>query len=246
MRRPGVFLRLSLAEVACARKVKKTMSNSTMEERLARLEGRLARSQRRSRMMIAVSLAAVVGVVALLAPQPARTQGQPGLPALEARVATLETTLAVQCQEIADLQTALAVEAAAQAAADSALVGDVSDLQGKLVFVDVDGTDMFITGANLHIRNGTTHTFIANGVGNLIVGYNEDRPFGPNVRTGSHNVVVGAWNNFSSYGGLVVGSFNTISGSFASVSGGHNNVASGVSASVSGGRVNHASALMPA
>lgn len=196
--------------------------------------------------MIAVSLAAVVGVVALLAPQPARTQGQPGLPALEARVATLETTLAVQCQEIADLQTALAVEAAAQAAADSALVGDVSDLQGKLVFVDVDGTDMFITGANLHIRNGTTHTFIANGVGNLIVGYNEDRPFGPNVRTGSHNVVVGAWNNFSSYGGLVVGSFNTISGSFASVSGGHNNVASGVSASVSGGRVNHASALMPA
>ena len=40
------------------------------------------------------------------------------------------------------------------------------------------------------------------------------------IRTGSHNVVVGQSHNFSRFGGLVVGRFNTISGEFASVSGG--------------------------
>ena len=64
-----------------------------------------------------------------------------------------------------------------------------------------------------------------NGLGNLIVGYNELRDecsSDPcmNIRTGSHNVVVGQRHNFSRFGGLVVGDFNTISGDFAVVSGG--------------------------
>jgi hypothetical protein len=52
------------------------------------------------------------------------------------------------------------------------------------------------------------------------VGYNETRGDGTHTRTGSHNVVVGQQHNFSSFGGLVVGAFNTISGAFAAVSGG--------------------------
>jgi hypothetical protein len=73
-----------------------------------------------------------------------------------------------------------------------------------------------------------------NGRGNLIVGYNEERGGGQDIRTGSHKVVLGRQNSFSSFEGLVVGTFNEISGVFASVYGGLSNTASGDTASVSG------------
>ncbi len=92
-----------------------------------------------------------------------------------------------------------------------------------------------------------------NGLGNLIVGYNEERVLRPgcvqnparfhcqDLRTGSHNIVDGALNNYTSFGGLVVGNLNTISGPYSSVSGGRNNRASGLSSSVSGGTSHTAS-----
>ena len=49
-----------------------------------------------------------------------------------------------------------------------------------------------------------------NGVGNLIVGYQEFRGRSDD-RTGSHNIVGGFRQNYSSFGGLVVGRKNTIS-----------------------------------
>lgn len=64
---------------------------------------------------------------------------------------------------------------------------------------------------------------------------------GGDDRSGSHNGVMGSQNNYSSYGGLVVGYFNTATGQFASVSGGSYNTASGLGASVSGGEYNTAS-----
>jgi hypothetical protein len=97
-----------------------------------------------------------------------------------------------------------------------------------------------ITGANLRLVNGLRATATTNGLGNLLVGYNEPRQ-GGNVETGSHNVVVGPGHNFSSFGGLVVGRQNEISGAFAAVSGGFDNTASGASAAVSGGIFNRAS-----
>jgi hypothetical protein len=96
-----------------------------------------------------------------------------------------------------------------------------------------------ITGANLRLVNGLRATATANGLGNLLVGYNEPRQ-GGNVETGSHNVVVGQGHNFSSFGGLVVGRQNEISGAFAAISGGFDNTASGASAAVSGGIFNRA------
>jgi hypothetical protein len=113
--------------------------------------------------------------------------------------------------------------------------------------------EMRITGANLRLVNGLGGTDCTddqsnpipdcpNGLGNLIVGYNEPRaPFFPDVGTGSHNVVVGQHHNFSRFGGIVVGDFNTISGDFSSVSGGELNTASGFGAAVSGGQSNIAS-----
>jgi hypothetical protein len=108
---------------------------------------------------------------------------------------------------------------------------------------DDAANEVVITGANLRIVNGLGATDTTNGLGNLIVGYNELRndPNRPDNRTGSHNVVVGKRLNFSSFGGLVVGLDNEISGQFASVSGGTRNIASGDFSSVSGGQFNTAS-----
>jgi hypothetical protein len=124
----------------------------------------------------------------------------------------------------------------------------VRALERKLQHLTMEvGADNFlpelvITGANLRIVNGLGATDTVNGLGNLIVGYNELRGSGSiDDRTGSHNMVGGILNNFSSFGGLVVGAGNEISGMFASVSGGALNTASGLWSSVSGGSENTAS-----
>jgi hypothetical protein len=122
----------------------------------------------------------------------------------------------------------------------------MATLEDKLAAMafDAASNEVVITGANLRIVNGLGNTETTNGLGNLIVGYNEVRPPESgllNNRTGSHNVVIGEWNNFSSFGGLVVGFYNEINGTFASVSGGQQNTASGRFASVSGGLFNRAS-----
>jgi len=124
----------------------------------------------------------------------------------------------------------------------------VAVLESLLKHFSRKGNEVTIKGANLHIVNGLGSTDCTddagdpipdcpNGLGNLIVGYNELRPEDQgfeNIRTGSHNVVVGQEHNFSRFGGLVVGRLHTISGDFASVSG-FNNTASGEFAAVSGG-----------
>jgi hypothetical protein len=118
-------------------------------------------------------------------------------------------------------------------------------MEHKLRTMEFDevANEVVITGANLRIINGLGRTDTTNGLGNLIVGYNEPRtdPYFPDVRTGSHNMIVGRQNNFSRFGGIVVGYLNEISGPWASVSGGAGNTASGELASVSGGYNNTAS-----
>jgi hypothetical protein len=122
----------------------------------------------------------------------------------------------------------------------------VAAIENLLKHFSREGGEVFITGANLHIVNGLGRTDCGpeedslpncpNGLGNLIVGYNESRGGGnDDIRTGSHNVIVGRQHNFSRFGGLVVGDFNAISGDFASVRGGRFNTASGAHSSVSGG-----------
>ena len=138
----------------------------------------------------------------------------------------------------------------------------VAELEDKLQFVTISEDEMVITRANLRIVNGLGKTDCGfgeeaipncpNGLGNLIVGYNEERESDSlgnpvtNTRTGSHNVVVGANHNFSRFGGIVVGNSNEISGDFASVSGGFSNTASGYAAAVNGGQSNRASGFLSA
>jgi hypothetical protein len=109
------------------------------------------------------------------------------------------------------------------------IADQLAALRGLLTVVrfDAAANEVVITGANLRIVNGLGSTTTTNGLGNLIVG-NEPvsfRPVGP--RTGSHNGVVGQGNDFSSFGGLMVGFDNEISRGLAAVSGGRNRTALG-------------------
>ena len=120
------------------------------------------------------------------------------------------------------------------------LLPRVAALEAKTSAITRQGSDLFLTGVNVHIHHGSGATEGGTGRGNLIVGYNELR--GPNdVRTGAHNLVVGPGNNFASSGCAVFGYYNNRAlGRSASVSGGRDNVASGPHASVAGGRDNSA------
>jgi hypothetical protein len=95
------------------------------------------------------------------------------------------------------------------------------------------------SGVNVQIVNGEGSTGTTNGAGNLVIGY--DANSGGHEQTGSHNLVLGKEQTFTSFGGIVAGAFNTISGEFASVTGGEENSATAFMSSVSGGAENGAS-----
>jgi hypothetical protein len=102
-----------------------------------------------------------------------------------------------------------------------------------------------ISGLNVQIVNGTEKTIgehgAGNGLGNLIVGYNEPgNPLGDD-RTGSHNIVVGSRNSFRGSGSLVAGEANFAGATFCAVLGGNENIATGSWSSVVGGQKNEAS-----
>jgi hypothetical protein len=152
---------------------------------------------------------------------------------------------------LATLMVALFASPATRATAQLGVDPTIQFLLNKTQFITVAGGEMYIRGTNLHIENGLGATngdpadpsnpnaAVTNGLGNLIVGYNGSRAYaygnGPDVRTGSHNIVVGDQLNYSTYGGLLAGSLNTTSAAYACVTGGLHNIASGQYASVSGG-----------
>jgi len=98
------------------------------------------------------------------------------------------------------------------------------------------GPHIIFTGANVHVRNGANATDTKNSVGNLVLGYNEAAQ--GVVRDGSHNLVGGKGNSFGSFGGLVFGTDNHISGQFSTVLGGGQNKATQPYSTVIGGQQN--------
>ena len=109
--------------------------------------------------------------------------------------------------------------------------GGVDGLENYLS-VDESTNTVLISGANLKVVSGEGSTDATiNGTGNIIIGYDEDSN---NDKSGSHNLVVGTDHTYSSYGGIVVGYNNSITGQYSSVSGGTGNTASGFYTSVSG------------
>ena len=97
------------------------------------------------------------------------------------------------------------------------------------------------SGVNVQIVNGEGRTASTNGAGNLVIGYDENA--GAHEQTGSHDLVLGEEQAFTSYGGVLDGYRNAITSPFASVTGGEHNTASGKSSAVSGGTFGTAGAL---
>lgn len=115
------------------------------------------------------------------------------------------------------------------------------------------GPHVILTGVNLHIRNGQpvqydhtptfpTASYGANGLGNLVVGYNDDEaiPSIRDTRTGSHNLIIGDLHMFEASGGFLAGWNNYIGANATAVSGGYSNGTGDFAASVSGGFANWA------
>ncbi len=140
------------------------------------------------------------------------------------------------------------------------LQAEIDQLKALLAGVTRTGDNLNFDGMNVRIRNGLGATngnpdqtdltdptdTVVNGLGNLIVGYDEPAyDIHGNIsniqeKTGSHNIVVGPGHNYSSFGGLVSGFSNRISGPYTSVNGGFINWAKGIFSSIGGGRENFA------
>jgi hypothetical protein len=115
---------------------------------------------------------------------------------------------------------------------------------------------LVIEGLNVQIVNGLGATngnrldpysvdpddVQTNGLGNLILGYNEPGYSTP-ARTGSHGLVLGTAGSYSSFGGIVSGSSNAVSAPHACAVGGSQSKARGTGAVALGGGVNDASGV---
>lgn len=107
-----------------------------------------------------------------------------------------------------------------------------------------------ISGVNVQIVNGLGATngyplapssfdgnlTQVNGLGNLILGYNETDA--GSVRTGSHNLIVGRNNDYTSFASLVAGTDNDLLAPASSIAGGFHNVTSAVHSAILGGEDN--------
>jgi hypothetical protein len=110
-----------------------------------------------------------------------------------------------------------------------------------------------VSGVNVQLVNGEGKTETTNGAGNLILGYDEF----PRTQTGSHSLILGGDQEYTSFGSIVTGIVNTATGPYSvvfgagnsataevsSVTGGASNQASAGGASVSGGEGNSASTI---
>jgi hypothetical protein len=102
------------------------------------------------------------------------------------------------------------------------------------------GPTLQFSGVNVQIVSGSGSTSGAiNGEGNLVIGYDENP--GSHAQTGSHDLILGEEQTFTSFAGILAGRASTISGPFASVTGGFENVASGEGSWAGGGQRNRAS-----
>jgi len=143
----------------------------------------------------------------------------------------------------ADLR--VGAEAARAIAVEAALQTSIDALQTLTAPMTLTGTDLTFTGVNVHIVSGSGKTDdnvgsggTLTGLGNMIIGYPGDDSIYP--RTGSHNLMLGDHNGYTSYGGLVAGQGNRILGPYCTITGGTGNTAQNYWSSVNGGFSNAA------
>ena len=174
------------------------------------------------------------------------------------------TTLRSILQRISALETAQKTTTTAIAS----LTGNVTTLNTKTKYlttgIDRNGYPAsYFTACNVYIQDGLGSTSgipndpldfglsepHTNGLGNLIIGYNEPSSFvtqnGGNLvedqYTGSHNLVLGGGNQYSSFGAIVGGAVNYSDAPYGSILNGNLNECSGPVSTVVGGNANLAS-----
>ena len=127
-------------------------------------------------------------------------------------------------------------EAGSSQRSSAAAVASRSSSTGCGLLITRD--DVISTHCNVKVQNGLNSTATKNNKGNLIIGYDEPLSVGTTLRTGSHNLVLGIYNDYTSYGGIVSGEANKIENVFSVAVGGARNVAAGQFSSVFGGTAN--------
>ena len=116
-------------------------------------------------------------------------------------------------------------------------------------YLSVDTTENIVRfeGANVQIRSGQgssegegdRYAPTVNGLGNLIIGYDEPDEHYPD-KTGSHNLVIGPYHSYTSAGALLAGVGNVASGPWVALAGGEENEAHEFASAVVGGVFNNA------
>jgi hypothetical protein len=209
----------------------------------------IPRKERAVMTMTCIRCAALVA--ALVVPSTlAHAQAPPANASLVARVTALESA-------VASLRATVEAQQGRIVALEAALAGSAA--MGLNPYLEVtthrDLPLIRFKGANVQIVNGvgplqgngegpgSPMEPISNGRGNLILGYDEDADdigYGPSVRGGSHNLVVGPYHSYDGFAGIVAGFQNQALGIYATITGGYDNTARGSASSVSGGTYNHA------
>jgi hypothetical protein len=172
----------------------------------------------------------------------ATLQGQ--VTTLQSSNATLTSELAILTSQVTALQssntslqsnvTTLTSEASGLQTALTSVQNNHALELGPYVSVDsgeengLKGPHLIFRGANVHVESGSGTTVDTTGLGNLVVGYDEDS-LAPSAidsnRTGSHNLVIGPQHEFTASGGVVSGYANFTSANYSSVTGGECNAA---------------------
>jgi hypothetical protein len=120
----------------------------------------------------------------------------------------------------------------------------VATLEAMLAHFTVEGDNLVLSGMNLQVVNGEGGTGTVNGLGNVIIGYDEatinKHEEILDTKTGSHNLIIGAEHTYTHFGAIVAGEDNASEGPGASVLGGHSNLATGENAVVIAGTENEA------
>jgi hypothetical protein len=162
------------------------------------------------------------------------TDLQTAMTALQGQVGTLQTALTAETARATAAEAALTTQIGAVGTGGTTTTTRLTSLETKtasLSAASVAGQPaLVVSGVNLYVQNGMGKTGTSNAVGNLIVGYDEDSS--ANVRTGSHNLVLGTQNDYSSWGGFIAGENGSIFGQYSTVLGGAGLTASARDSSV--------------
>lgn len=182
------------------------------------------------------------------------------------RIAIVEAENHTFADKVAALEAENQTLAGKVAAIESNKALELGDYVQVLDGPEVHGyTTVRFSGVNLQVVDGNpeNRTVVpGNGLGNLIVGYNEgggvemcsaglsedDKTtcesngwvWSDTHKSGTHNLVVGPYHNYAGSAGTVMGYKNGITGTGSTITGGINNLAFALFSSISGGEFNRA------